>query len=145
MTRVLVLATHPRPRLADQSHDFFRLKEMKGGGAPKRRNCPVGPRHALRCCHLLALRAKPRVQRDALAFRRSTAALAEALTPQLSSGPRFLEPPGANGRTLPGASAASSSRTGHSAGRAGPEAARVRSVSFRPRGPLPLPQSGAPS
>src|ERR1700722_15612077 len=120
MTRVLVLATHPRPRLADQSHDFFASKKIKGGGAPKRRNCPVGPRHANRCCHLLALRARPRVQRDALAFRRSTAALAEALTPQLSSGPRFLEPPGANGRTLPGASAASSSRTGRSAGRAGP-------------------------
>jgi hypothetical protein len=42
----LVLAAHVRPRLADQSHEFFRLKIMKGGGAPKRRNCPVGPRHA---------------------------------------------------------------------------------------------------
>jgi hypothetical protein len=72
------------------------------------------------CCHPIALRARPRAHRSTLAFRRSTAALAEALTPQLSSGPRFLEPPGANGRTLPGASAASSSWTGHSAGRAGP-------------------------
>ena len=35
----------------------------------------------------------------------------------LSSGPRFLELPGANGRTLPGASAASTSQTGPSAGR----------------------------
>src|SRR5580700_2898145 len=34
MTRALVLATHARPRLADQIHEFFRLKEMKGGGAP---------------------------------------------------------------------------------------------------------------
>ncbi len=36
---------------------------------------------------------------------------------RLISGPRFLELPGANGRTLPGASAASTSRTGHGAGR----------------------------
>ena len=45
----------------------------------------------------------------------------QAVTPRLSPGPRFLEPPGANGRTLPGASAASSSRTGRNAGRAGPQ------------------------
>ena len=43
-------------------------------------------------------------------MRRSTAAFA-GVTPRLSFGPRFLESPGANGRTLPGASAASSSRT----------------------------------
>ena len=48
----------------------------------------------------------------ALASRRSTAALAE-VWPRLGSGPRFLESPGANGRTLPGASAASTSRTGN--------------------------------
>jgi hypothetical protein len=76
--------------------------------------------------------------RGALAFRRSTAALAKALTPWLSSGPRFLELPGANGRTLPGASAASTSRTGHSAGQSMPEAARVRGYEPRPREPLSL-------
>ncbi len=52
-----------------------------------------------------------------LAFRRSTAAFAKALTPWLNFGPRFLELPGAIGRTLPGAGAASPSRTGRSAGR----------------------------
>ena len=86
MIRALILATLTRPRLADQSHQAFASKKIRGGGAPKRRNCPVGPRHTNRCCHLLALRARPRVQRDALAFRRSTAALAEALTPSSAPG-----------------------------------------------------------
>jgi hypothetical protein len=62
-------------------------------------------------------RARLRLQREPLASRRSTAGLAKALTPRLSFGPRFLEPPGANGRTLPDASAASTSRTGRNAGR----------------------------
>src|SRR5208282_3306021 len=53
-------------------------------------------------------------------------------------GPRFLKLPGANGRTLPGVSAAISSRTGHSAGRSVPEAARERGMSFRARAPLSL-------
>jgi hypothetical protein len=77
--RALVLATQLRPRFADQSHECFASKKIRGGGAPKRRDCPVGPRHAVRCCHLLALRARPRVQRNALAFRRSTAVLASAM------------------------------------------------------------------
>jgi hypothetical protein len=42
----LVLATHPRPRLADQSHEFCRLKENKGRRSAGRRYCPVGLRHA---------------------------------------------------------------------------------------------------
>src|SRR3984885_6184438 len=42
----LILATQPRPSSADQSHESFASKKIKGGGAPKRRNCPVGPRHA---------------------------------------------------------------------------------------------------
>jgi hypothetical protein len=54
---------------------------------------------------------------SALASRRSTAALTEALTLQLNPGPRFLELPGANERTLPGASAASTSQAGRIASR----------------------------
>ena len=76
---LLIPATHLRPRFADQSHEAFASKKIRGGGAPKRRNRLVRPRHAIRCCHLLALRTRPRVQRDALAFRRSTAALARLL------------------------------------------------------------------
>ena len=75
----LVLATHARPRLADKSHEFFRLKEMKGGGAPKRRDCPVGPRQASDVATRMRFGRRPRVQRNALAFRRSTAALASAM------------------------------------------------------------------
>jgi hypothetical protein len=73
-----VLATHLRPSFADQSHEAFASEKIRGGGAPKRRNCPVGPRHASDVAIQNALRARPRVQRDALAFRRSTAALAPA-------------------------------------------------------------------
>src|SRR5580704_9604838 len=75
----LILATRLRPSFADQSHQAFASKKIRGGGAPKRRDCPVGPRHAIRCCHLLTLRARPRAHRSALAFRRSTAALARLL------------------------------------------------------------------
>jgi hypothetical protein len=46
----------------------------------------------------------------ALAFRRPTAALAEVLA-SARLEPRFLEPPDANGRTLSGTSAASTSRS----------------------------------
>ena len=92
-----------------------------------------------KCCHLPVRGARKRaINGSPLAFRRSTAALAKALTPWLSFGPRFLELPGANGRTLPGASAASTSRTGRSAGRSMPEAARVRGYEPRPREPLSL-------
>jgi hypothetical protein len=93
--------------------------KIRGGGAPKRRNCPVGPRHASDVAIRMRFGRRPRVQRNALAFRRSTAALIRLL-PLTQLRAAFLEPPGANGRTLPGASAASSSRTGHSAGQAGP-------------------------
>jgi hypothetical protein len=61
--------------------------------------------------------AAARFCESALASRRSTAALTEALTLRLNPGPRFLELPGANARTLPGASAASTSQAGRSAGR----------------------------
>jgi hypothetical protein len=49
------------------------------------------------------------------------------------SGPRFLEPPGANGRTLPGTSAASTSQSDHAPDRPMPKAARKRGDEPRPR------------
>jgi len=61
----------------------------------------------------------------ALAFRRPTAA-SEALKPRLGFRPRFLESPDANGRTLSGTSAASTSQSGHA-----------------PDGTLPKPPAGA--
>jgi hypothetical protein len=132
------------PEFCQASHHFC-LQKNKGRRSAGRRNCPVDPRHARRRCHPLALRARPRVQRDALASRRSTAALAEALTSRLNLGPRFLESPGANGRTLPGASAASSSRTGPSAGRAGPRGRPGADRILPPAGTALAPLSGVPS
>jgi hypothetical protein len=140
-----VLATHLRPSFAEQSHEAFASKKNKGRRSAEKAQLSRGATPRIGCCHPYALRARPRAERSALAFRRSTAALAEALTPQLSSGPRFLEPPGANGRTLPGASAASSSQTGHSAGRAGPRSRPGAECVVPPAGTAPAPQSGAPS
>src|SRR5208282_6562557 len=77
---------------------------------------------------------------SALAFRRSTAAF-EAVTPRPDPGPRFLEPPGANGRTLPGTSAASTSRSGHVPDGTMPRAARRRGYEPRLREPHSLRQS----
>ena len=79
----------------------------------------------------------------ALAFRRPTAA-SEAFSASARLGPRFLEPPDANGRTLSGTSAASTSQSGtrrtgrDGTGRDDAQAARERSVSLRPREPPPL-------
>ena len=61
----------------------------------------------------------------ALALRRPTAAL-RRVSSRLGFRPRFLEPPDANGRTLSGTSAASTSQSGHA-----------------PDGTLPKPPAGA--
>jgi hypothetical protein len=90
-----------------QSHERFASTKTKGGGAPEGAmswSRTVRRRGSALCA-------------SALACRRPTAALAKAVTPRLNPGPRFLELPGANGRTLPGASAASTSQAGRSAGR----------------------------
>ncbi len=64
---------------------------------------------------------------------------------RLISGPRFLELPGANGRTLPGASAASTLRAGHSAGRYDARSRPGAECVVPPAGTAPAPPSGAPS
>ncbi len=71
----------------------------------------------------------------ALAFRRSTAAMSPRFDPRLGSGPRFLESPDPNGRTLSGTSAASTSRSDHAPDGLMPRAARARTVSVRAREP----------
>ena len=104
---------------------LFRLQINKGRRSAGRRK-RNRPHHTNRCRHPSALRARraPRTIRlheppasGALAFRRSTAALARLLPLAFDFRPGFLECAGANGSTLPDASAASTSRTGHSAGR----------------------------
>jgi len=58
--------------------------------------------------------------------------------PRLGFGPRFLESPSANGRTLLGTSAASTSRTGHAPDGTMPKAARGAVYGRAKREPLPL-------
>ena len=113
--------------------------QKKGGGAPKERT--AGSR-TLRCGARPCLRPLPFAGDRAWDERARSPFGAPPrlprLCPRLGSGQRFLEPPDANGRTLSGTSAASTSQSG--TGRTGlmPKAARARSVSPRPREPLPL-------
>jgi hypothetical protein len=94
----------------------------KGGRAPFGASTGNRLRRRRRTASLLRTRRAPsllsRVSlRDrnggALALRRSTAVMRRKFAPPTRPGPRFLELPGANGRTLPGASAASTSHSGH--------------------------------
>ena len=65
-------------------------------------------------------------------------------TPPLSLGPRFLKSPDANGLlALSDASAASSSQTGHSAGRAGSRSRPGAGLQVPPAGAALAPQSGS--
>ncbi len=140
----------PRPRFAYHHNNKALLDSLPSPHDPKRgaerrkahpNQCP---RHTRQATPLDADARGAEARQDAalpsgaLAFRRSTAALAKALTPRLSSGPRFLELPGANGRTLPGASAASTSRTGRSAGRVMPKPPGC-GLAIPPAGTAPAP------
>ena len=135
-----------RDALSHPSHAQATLKKAtrKKSSSPKRREAerrqthPTGDRiaadkftqsaqtvrHAARALFSFLPRLWGRIKEGGtLAFRRSTAAF-EAVTPRPDPGPRFLEPPGANGRTLPGTSAASTSRSGHVPDGTMPRAAR---------------------
>ena len=137
-----------RPRFADQSHEFFRLKEMKGGGAPVGATVPWGlatQRMLPSACASGEGRASSGTRSPFGAPpRRST----EAVRPRLfDSRPAFPGIAGASGRypLFPVPVQRSTPRTGRNAGGLMPEAARERTVSVRARAPRPLPQSGAPS
>jgi hypothetical protein len=73
----LILATQPRPSFAYQSHEAFASKN-KGRRSAEKAQLSRGASPRIGCCHPNALRARPRAQRSALAFRRSTAALTAA-------------------------------------------------------------------
>jgi len=64
--------------------------------------------------------------------------IAEVLQPRLGSGPRFLESPDPNGRTLSGTSAASTLQSDHAPDGSMPRTARARTVSVRAREPPPF-------
>jgi hypothetical protein len=90
-----------------------RLPKKEGGGAPTGASSPEPaqpPVPPLAGKHWETTRRAPR-RRSALAFRRSTAVKRRRFYPSTRSGPRFLEPPDADGRTLSGTSAASTSQT----------------------------------
>jgi hypothetical protein len=66
-----------------------RSAPRRGSGAPKGASNQM-PRDTIRRCRLVVVFARLRALRGALAFRRSAAALAGALTSRLSSRPCFL-------------------------------------------------------
>ena len=106
----LVLAAHRARGLPTKATNSSSPQKNEGRRSAGRRDCLVGPRHAADDTIPL------RFGRSRASFRPRSPCGAPPRRrrgyPQLSFGPRFLESPGANGRTLPGASAASSSRTG---------------------------------
>ena len=135
-TRIRVLQTKATKLLPPKN---------KGRRSAEKARLSRGASPRIGCCHPYALRAKaarPAGRARLSALHRGAR---QAVTPRLSPGPRFLEPPGANGRTLPGASAASSSRTGHSAGRAGPRSRPGAECVVPPAGTALAPLSKAPS
>src|SRR6202795_3722907 len=64
--------------------------------------------------------------------------------PSARLGPRFLEPPDANGRTLSGTSAASTSQSGTRRTGRCPNRPQAKSDELRPQEPHPLRQSASP-
>ena len=57
----------------------FCLQKNKGRRSAEKAQLSRGASPRIGCCHPTALRARPRAERSALAFRRSTAALASAM------------------------------------------------------------------
>ena len=103
------------PRHCKKALPNFSLKE-KGGGAP------AGASTGSRIADQFARYAQTSsVARRALITARSPFGAPPRL---LGSGPRFLELPGASGRTLPGASAASTSQSDHAPDRPMPRTAQ---------------------
>ena len=147
----------PRPRFANHHNNKalfdslpsprMIMRNKEGSGAPR------GASNHGRAISGARQRAKQTGRRNSV--RRSPALPGRARLPalhrgtsptaRLISGPRFLELPGANGRTLPGASAASTSRAGHSAGRYDARSRPGAECVVPPAGTAPAPPSGAPS
>jgi hypothetical protein len=75
----LVLATQSGSEFCRPKPRIFCLQNNKGRRSAEKAQLSRGATPRIGCCHPYARRARPRVQRDALAFRRSTAALASAM------------------------------------------------------------------
>ena len=120
------------PRFASRFKKAFQHLPKKGRGAPfGAPSDPLPPQKKDKSLLAVAAStiASSRTARDqnggALALRRSTAVMRRRFDPPTRPGPRFLESPGANGRTLPGASAASTSHSDHAPEGSMPKAART--------------------
>ncbi len=98
---------------------FVPPSNKEGGGAPISASTGVRPAAERKPASVCGERHRflPRTVRDqsggALAFRRPTAVMRRGPYLELGSGPRFLESPDPNGRTLSGTSAASTWQSGH--------------------------------
>jgi hypothetical protein len=136
-----------RPRFANRPRLSF--ASLKRGRRSAERRIQPWP------CRKRGTAARQADETSAIDVRRSPALPGRARLPalhrgtspiaRLISGPRFLELPGTNGRTLPGASAASTSRAGHSAGRYDARSRPGAECVVPPAGTAPAPPCGAPS
>jgi hypothetical protein len=151
MARAISFSRRTRARVLQTKATKLLPPKNKGRRSAEKAQLSREATPRIGCCHPYALRARPRVQRDALAFRRSTAALAEAFTPDLRLQARF--PGTRSARALPALSCPSPVAAPHAPvvmpADMMPGAARERTVSFRPRGPLSLrnqehPHDGVP-
>jgi hypothetical protein len=99
------LRASPKRREAERqkAHHWF---------PPRRRKISL-PAYAARATFAPCPALARSLRGGALAFRRSTAVMRRGSIPRLGSGPRFLESPDPNGRTLSGTSAASTWQSGH--------------------------------
>ena len=146
-------ATHPsfahakKSQAKKHSQENSSLKK-KGGGAPigacrSRIEKGCGARPFSFPLMLRGPRSPGPHGAGALAFRRPTAALAEVLA-SARLGPRFLEPPDANGRTLSGTSAASTSQSDTRRTGRCPSRPRAQCIAALTR-TAPAPPQGVPS
>jgi len=131
-TRVL-----PTPRKAKPRNSSLKRREAERREAHHRAASKSDAARVL-SPFLLAEEPRPRGPHGAgaLAFRRPTAASEVLASARLR--PRFLEPPDANGRTLSGTSAASTSRSGTRRTGRCPSRPRARCMGRARREPLPL-------
>ena len=114
----------------------FKYERRKGSGAPN--GASISDSRA-------SMRRHSRGHLRPHAFRRSTAVFCRGFHTSTRPGPRFLESPDPNGRTLSGASAVSTSQTTIKwwTGRC-PSRLRAKSDELRPQEPHPLRQSASP-
>ena len=120
-------------KLASNGREAMSLLPKEGGGAPN--GAPRLPR--------LDGQARPRPNKRTARLSALLRGHAPGFLPT-RPGPRFLESPDANGRTLSGTSAASTSQSGTRRTGRCPNRLQAKSDELRPQEPHPLRQSASP-